>query len=80
MLYVNNEFKVTDIYLNDGRWHFLCVTWRSFNGKFAIYVDGDLRENGKYLGNGTKINGMYTDQRQPTDPPLAKDLPGKFLH
>lgn len=57
MLYINNDFKVTDIFLNDGRWHFLCVTWSSFRGEYSIYVDGELKENGHNFGTKQKING-----------------------
>ncbi|XP_044727917.1 sushi, von Willebrand factor type A, EGF and pentraxin domain-containing protein 1-like [Chrysoperla carnea] len=60
VLYINNDFKVTDIFLNDGRWHFLCITWSSFRGEYSIYVDGELKESGHNFGTKQKINGNGT--------------------
>ncbi|XP_043278473.1 sushi, von Willebrand factor type A, EGF and pentraxin domain-containing protein 1-like [Venturia canescens] len=55
VLYVNGEEVVTDITLNDGYWHFLCVDWRSEDGAWHAYVDGVLRDNGTLLAKGTEI-------------------------
>ncbi|KAK4887668.1 hypothetical protein RN001_003939 [Aquatica leii] len=57
VLYVNGEHIITDIYLNDGIWHFLCVTWDNLIGVYNIYVDGKNVENGDGLSNNTVIKG-----------------------
>lgn len=57
VLYIDGKSVVTDISLNDGKWHFLCVTWESLNGTWWIYVDGVLRDSGKNLASGAVIPG-----------------------
>lgn len=57
MVYVNGEKQVTDVRANDGMWHLVCVTWTSVGGTWAIYLDGNLADNGTDLGNGTSIEG-----------------------
>ncbi len=43
----------------DGDWHHVCVTWRSSDGFWAIYVDGIMgdSEKGKARGNVKNIHG-----------------------
>ncbi|XP_043103819.1 adhesion G-protein coupled receptor D2 isoform X2 [Puntigrus tetrazona] len=43
----------------DGDWHHVCVTWRSSDGFWAIYVDGEMGDSdkGKARGNGKDIHG-----------------------
>lgn len=64
-MYVNGKNIITDITLNDGEWHFICVTWTSVAGKYEIYIDGSLRDSGSNLStdlfieaNGTVIVGQ----------------------
>ncbi|XP_042586201.1 adhesion G-protein coupled receptor D2 [Cyprinus carpio] len=42
----------------DGEWHHVCVTWRSSDGFWAIYVDGQTgdSERGKARGNAQDIH------------------------
>lgn len=60
VLYVNGKNFITDITLNDGEWHFICVTWISENGKFEIYIDGNLNESGTNLSAGMSIEANGT--------------------
>lgn len=62
---MNGSNIITDITLNDGLWHFLCVAWMSDRGFYEIYVDGVLQHTGFDLGadnliepNGTLIIGQ----------------------
>lgn len=48
---------MTDIIINDGLWHFVCVTWSSHNGFYEIYLDGKLYINGMSLSAGSVIAG-----------------------
>ncbi|KAF2886660.1 hypothetical protein ILUMI_19512, partial [Ignelater luminosus] len=57
VLYINGQHVITDVFLNDGRWHFFCVTWQSMNGTYNIYVDGKRVQNGTGLASGTMIEG-----------------------
>lgn len=57
VLYINGLKIVTDITLNDGFWHFLCVTWRSHDGSWSLFVDGVLRDSSSGLAKGTAILG-----------------------
>ncbi|CAH3014794.1 unnamed protein product, partial [Porites evermanni] len=34
---------------NDGRWHHICLTWRSSNGSWNFYKDGTLAASGSPL-------------------------------
>lgn len=62
---MNGTNTITDIVINDGFWHFVCVTWRMENGYYEIYLDGrlvssgvDLNSNGEIQGNGLLIIGQ----------------------
>lgn len=48
---------MTDIKVNDGYWHFLCVTWESGYGIWRVFVDGILEDNGIRLAQGTIVPG-----------------------
>lgn len=59
---------ITDVTINDGDWHFICVTWTSYIGRYEIFIDGVLRDAGLDLsagmlieGNGTIIVGQEQD-------------------
>lgn len=60
VLYVHGKNVITDITLNDGEWHFICVMWTSLNGKYAIFIDGSLRDSGENLSAGLLIEGNGT--------------------
>ncbi|KAL6256847.1 hypothetical protein P5V15_011783 [Pogonomyrmex californicus] len=55
VLYVNGEKIVTDVKVNDGKWHFLCVTWESERGSWRVFLDGILKDSGIDLAQGTVI-------------------------
>ncbi|XP_011871381.1 PREDICTED: sushi, von Willebrand factor type A, EGF and pentraxin domain-containing protein 1-like [Vollenhovia emeryi] len=55
VLYVNGEKVVTDVKINDGNWHFLCVAWESERGSWRVYVDGILRDSGVGLAQGSIV-------------------------
>ncbi len=57
VLYVNGEDKVTDVSVNDGKWHHIAVTWQSEGGAWKIFTDGDLSDQGSGLAAGSIING-----------------------
>ena len=42
---------------NDGRWHHICVTWRSSDGRWQFYKDGELHTHNKGLCEGCIIKG-----------------------
>lgn len=57
VLYINNEYVITDIYLNDGFWHYICASWTNFEGGYVIYIDGNLTQSGKGISTGKLIKG-----------------------
>nr|XP_040233470.2 sushi, von Willebrand factor type A, EGF and pentraxin domain-containing protein 1-like [Anopheles coluzzii] len=61
VLYVNGAHVVTNISLNDGEWHFVCVSWTSAGGRYALYVDGERSAYGSRLSEGAPIQsgGLY---------------------
>ena len=42
---------------NDDRWHHVCVTWRRSDGRWAIYVDGELGDTGAGADTPRDIHG-----------------------
>ncbi|KAK7135247.1 hypothetical protein R3I94_014032 [Phoxinus phoxinus] len=44
----------------DGDWHHVCVTWRSNDGFWAIYVDGRTGDSGQGKAR-EKVNDIYGD-------------------
>lgn len=59
VIYVNNQHVVTDILLNDGYWHHLCVLWSSHNGNYEIFINGILQKNGTHLAPNSQIEGNF---------------------
>ncbi|XP_011690241.1 PREDICTED: sushi, von Willebrand factor type A, EGF and pentraxin domain-containing protein 1-like [Wasmannia auropunctata] len=55
VLYVNGEKVVTDVKVNDGNWHFMCVTWQSERGSWRVFVDGILKDSGVGLAQATTV-------------------------
>ena len=54
---INGEIARTELVLNDGRWHHLCVTWQSAGGEWSLYINGTKVIEGAGLGIGTYIEG-----------------------
>ena len=50
---------VTDVTANDGAWTFLCATWSSADGSWALYQNALLVDEGKGLSKGETIVGKY---------------------
>ncbi|XP_063994064.1 sushi, von Willebrand factor type A, EGF and pentraxin domain-containing protein 1-like [Diachasmimorpha longicaudata] len=59
VFYVNGDKVITDVRLNDGIWHFVCVMWR-IDGKWWMYVDGVIGKWGQGLSSGKSIPGNGT--------------------
>ncbi|XP_018585768.2 sushi, von Willebrand factor type A, EGF and pentraxin domain-containing protein 1 isoform X1 [Scleropages formosus] len=58
VLYINGKERITDCpAANDGHWHHIGVSWRSTDGDWKVYVDGNLSDGGKGLSVGTTIPG-----------------------
>ncbi|KAK6624931.1 hypothetical protein RUM44_011795 [Polyplax serrata] len=69
VLYVSGRYVVTDIEANDGFWHFICVTWESKEGRWAVFLDGSLFSNGTLLSKDSVIPGggkLVVGQEQDT--------------
>lgn len=62
VLYVDDVGLVTDIAVNDGRWHHVTVTWSGAAATWAIYVDGLQRANGTVNGSDGVIEGYVSTQ------------------
>nr|XP_034194420.1 sushi, von Willebrand factor type A, EGF and pentraxin domain-containing protein 1-like [Osmia lignaria] len=60
VIYINGQKVVTDIKVNDGHWHFICITWESEYGYWNIFIDGFLRDNGTHLAKGSVVQGSGT--------------------
>ncbi|KAL3266100.1 hypothetical protein HHI36_010286 [Cryptolaemus montrouzieri] len=56
IMYVNGQYIATDVSLNDGVWHHVCATWRSNEGIYQVYIDGNLRQFGSGLSKNIKIS------------------------
>ncbi|XP_015174373.1 PREDICTED: sushi, von Willebrand factor type A, EGF and pentraxin domain-containing protein 1-like isoform X2 [Polistes dominula] len=61
VLYINGRAIVTDVKINDGYWHFLCITWENTNGSWNIFLDGIRKDTGTNLAKGLTIpaNGSF---------------------
>lgn len=61
VLYVNGSNIVTDVNINDGLWHFICVAWTRENGFYEVHVDGSLHNTGYNLSENSFIesNGVF---------------------
>jgi len=68
VLYVNGEKVVTDVKVNDGNWHFLCVTWEIERGSWRVFVDGILKDSGVGLAQGAIVRGNDARNRQKLSP------------
>ncbi|XP_053677965.1 sushi, von Willebrand factor type A, EGF and pentraxin domain-containing protein 1-like [Anopheles nili] len=55
VLYVNGAHSVTNVSLNDGEWHFMCLSWSSAGGQYKLYLDGKLSFSGQNLSQGVPI-------------------------
>lgn len=55
MVYVNGEYVSTGLTLTDNVWNFICIVWRSQEGYYEIYVDGNLQLFGRNLNQGGLI-------------------------
>ncbi|KAJ8929510.1 hypothetical protein NQ314_017803, partial [Rhamnusium bicolor] len=67
VLYINNDYIVTDVLLNDGYWHHVCTMWQSYNGSYKVYIDGKVIKYGTGLSTNTYIQGsgnMIVGQEQ----------------
>jgi CUB/sushi domain-containing protein len=61
VLYIDGVQTVTDVAVNDGRWHHITVTWYgATTGAWTIYVDGLSRANGTIKGSNGVIEGSVT--------------------
>ncbi|KAF4527661.1 hypothetical protein B566_EDAN010886 [Ephemera danica] len=61
VVYVNGERAVTDVAVNDGAWHLVCLLWASRpRGAWRLYKDGILSDQGEGLANNTQIPGGGT--------------------
>ncbi|XP_055618198.1 sushi, von Willebrand factor type A, EGF and pentraxin domain-containing protein 1-like [Toxorhynchites rutilus septentrionalis] len=57
VLYISGEHVVTNVFINDGHWHFICLSWISQMGLYEIYLDGELHTTGYGLSSGKAIEG-----------------------
>lgn len=57
VFYVNGEKKITDVSATDGKWHMICVIWKSKGGKWAIFKDGIQFDSGEGLSKDKLIEG-----------------------
>ncbi|XP_018333054.1 sushi, von Willebrand factor type A, EGF and pentraxin domain-containing protein 1-like [Agrilus planipennis] len=66
VLYINNQYAITDVNLSDGAWHFVCITWNN-SGAYNVFVDGVNVKKGVNLAKGASIEGngiMIVGQEQ----------------
>ncbi|XP_053687129.1 sushi, von Willebrand factor type A, EGF and pentraxin domain-containing protein 1-like [Sabethes cyaneus] len=61
VLYIAGQYVVTNVYINDGMWHFICLTWTNQRGIYEIFLDGELQTTGYDLSSGKTIeaNGLF---------------------
>lgn len=57
VLWINGKYVVTNVKINDGIWHHVCISWRSSSGDFLISVDSTIRASGTGLSIGRPILG-----------------------
>ena len=60
VLSVKGEKVVTDVTANDGKWHFIALTWDSFTGQYFVesLIDKNNSQAKRYrseLGNTNSI-------------------------
>ncbi|XP_062536901.1 sushi, von Willebrand factor type A, EGF and pentraxin domain-containing protein 1-like [Armigeres subalbatus] len=61
VLYVAGEHVITNVHINDGKWHFICLTWSSSRGLYEIFLDGKLHTTGYGLSSDKTIeaHGLF---------------------
>nr|XP_046174411.1 sushi, von Willebrand factor type A, EGF and pentraxin domain-containing protein 1-like isoform X1 [Oncorhynchus gorbuscha] len=58
VLYINGKDRITDCpAVNTGQWHHIGVSWRSWDGDWRVYINGNPSDGGKGLSVGTTIPG-----------------------
>lgn len=57
VVWINGKFIVTEVKINDGLWHHVCITWTSETGDYFIYVDSHVKANGSGLSIDNRIQG-----------------------
>ncbi|XP_055523737.1 sushi, von Willebrand factor type A, EGF and pentraxin domain-containing protein 1-like [Wyeomyia smithii] len=57
VLYIAGQYVVTNVYINDGMWHFICLAWTNQRGLYEIFLDGELHTTGYGLSSGKYIEG-----------------------
>ncbi|KAL0970174.1 hypothetical protein UPYG_G00238360 [Umbra pygmaea] len=58
VLYINGKERITDCpAVNTGQWHHIGVSWRSWDGDWRVYINGNPSDGGKGLSVGTIIPG-----------------------
>ncbi|XP_076854708.1 neuronal pentraxin-2b [Brachyhypopomus gauderio] len=50
-LLINNKVAQLPLYLGDGVWHHICITWTTRDGVWEAYQDGQRRGTGEYLAS-----------------------------
>uniref|UniRef100_A0A673WK27 Sushi, von Willebrand factor type A, EGF and pentraxin domain-containing protein 1 n=1 Tax=Salmo trutta TaxID=8032 RepID=A0A673WK27_SALTR len=71
VLYINGKERITDCpAVNTGQWHHIGVSWRSWDGDWRVYINGNPSDGGKGLsvgstipGGGALVLGQDQDQR-----------------
>ena len=53
---------MTDITGNDGSWTFMCASWKSVGGKWKIYKNGKLADEGINLAKGKSQFTYYVSK------------------
>ncbi|XP_070546514.1 neuronal pentraxin-1-like [Ptychodera flava] len=56
-IFVKGKSKSTDLKVNDGQWHHVCVTWSSNGGNWMYYDNGAPYTSGSGLQSGKCITG-----------------------
>nr|XP_002741091.1 PREDICTED: uncharacterized protein LOC100373294 [Saccoglossus kowalevskii] len=57
-VYIKNQWSgYTNVKVNDGRWHYLCMTWESDGGIFKLYDRGQRMYSASNIASGQTIRG-----------------------
>ncbi|XP_070546503.1 uncharacterized protein [Ptychodera flava] len=56
-IFVKGTKKTTDLKVDDGKWHHVCVTWTSNGGTWIYYDNGAQYTSGSGLQSGKTITG-----------------------
>lgn len=59
-LFINEQVTRTDVAVNDGNWHHVCMTWENKAGSWKVYKDGAVQASGSGFKTGynIKTNGI----------------------